>query len=123
MSTVMQSKQRWQDAAALVLGVWLFFAPFLMNYGPLAGPAAWNSYLIGIAIVIASAWALRAPEDWEERVNIFLGAWLVIAPFVLGFYASLVAAAWTDVIVGLLIAGDAVWALAVRQPGAPVHHH
>jgi len=124
MSTIMQSKQRWQDAVTLVLGAWLFFAPFILSYGPLNGPAAWNSYLVGIAVVIVSAWALRAPEHWEEWVNIVLGAWLVIAPFVLGFYPSLEAAAWNQVIAGLLIAADAIWALAARSSGAaPVHHH
>ncbi len=123
MDTAMQGKQRWQDGVTLVLGVWLFFAPFFMNYGPLVGLAAWNSYLVGIAIVIAAAWALRAPEKWEEWVSLVLGAWLIIAPFALGFYASLATAAWNDVIVGVLIVGDAIWALAARQSAAPAHHH
>lgn len=40
MSTVMQSKQRWQDGVTLWLGVWLFIAPFVMSYGALNGPAS-----------------------------------------------------------------------------------
>lgn len=124
MSTVVQGKPRWQDAVALLLGAWLFAAPFVVDYGPLSEPAAWNSYLAGIAVVIASAWALRAPEDWEEWVNIVLGAWLVIAPFVLGFYPGLAAAAWNEVIVGLLIGGDAMRAISARPSGgAPLHQH
>ncbi len=121
----MERKQRWQDGVILVLGVWLFFAPFIMTYGPLTGAAAWNSYLIGLAVVIFSAWALRAPmtETWEEWVNVVLGAWLVIAPFALGFYPSLEAAAWNQIVVGILIAADAIWALAAPSPGAHVQHH
>jgi len=44
-----------------------------------------------------------------------LGAWLVIAPWVLGF-GSLAAAAWNHVIVGLLVLALAAWELRdVRQ--------
>lgn len=127
MSTVMRIKHRWQDAVALVLGVWLLFAPFIIGYGSLNGLAAWNSYLVGAAVAIASAWALRVPEAWEESVivlNLVLGFWLVTSPYVLDFSPSKEAAAWNELVVGLLIAADAIWALAVRPPGgAPVRDH
>lgn len=121
----MESKQRWQDWAALVLGVWLFFAPFFMLYGPLTGPAAWNSYIVGAAVAIFAAWALQSPGKWEEWVNLALGLWLIAAPFALGFYAGLEAAAWSQIIIGVLLAADAIWALAARpsRGGAPAPHH
>ena len=52
-----------------------------------------------------------------------LGAWMVVAPFVFGFYASEAVAAWNLAVVGVLIAADAIWALAARpSPGAHVPH-
>lgn len=124
-SKPMESKQRWQDWTALVLGAWLFLAPFVTSYGPLSGTAAWNSYIIGATVVIFAAWALVQPEKWEEWVNLVLGAWLIIAPFALGFYASLETAAWNQIVVGVLIAADAIWVLAARPSsgGMAAHHH
>ena len=119
----MKSNQRWQDWVILTLGVWLFFAPFFMGYGSITGVAAWDSYLIGGAAAVFAVSALWSPEKWEEWVNMALGLWLVIAPFVLGFYASEAVAAWSHIVAGILIAGDAVWALAARpSSGAHVHH-
>lgn len=106
--------RRWQDWVMLVLGVWLFFAPFFMSYGPLTNAAAWNSYIVGGAVSVFAVWALSSPEKWEEWVNLALGAWLVIAPFALDFYGTQETAAWNQIVAGVLIGGDAIWALAQR---------
>ena len=37
-----------------------------------------------------------------------------VAPFALSFYQTEAVAAWNQVILGLLIGGDAIWALAQR---------
>lgn len=120
----MKSKQRWQDWVILALGVWLFFAPLALSYGA-AGGAAWNSYVVGAVVAVFAFAALLWPDSpSEEWVNLVLGAWLVIAPFVLGFYASAVLAAWNQVVVGLLIAGEAIWAMASQRISeARLHHH
>jgi len=122
----MESKQRWQDWTVLTLGVWLFFAPFLMTYGSITGVAAWDSYVIGAAAALFATSALwrASPSQAEEWVNLVLGLWLIAAPFALGFYASAAAAAWNQVVVGVLIAGAATWALAERPSGGMhAHHH
>jgi len=121
----MESKQRWQDWVILVLGVWLFFAPFFMAYGSLSGAAAWDSYAAGAIATLFAASALWSPASKvEEWVNLVLGLWLVIAPFLIGFYASEATATWNHIILGVLIGGDAIWALASKpSSGAHVHHH
>jgi len=122
----MESNQRrWQDWTVLTLGVWLFFAPFLMAYGSIAGAAAWDSYVIGAVAALFAASALwrTSASQAEEWVNLVLGLWLVAAPFALGFYTSAAAAAWNQIVVGVLIAAAATWALAERPAGGGMHAH
>ncbi len=108
----MQSK-RWQDWVMLILGAWLFFSPFWMSaYASTTSIAAWNAYVLGAVVVVFACWAIASPQTWEEWTNLALGAWLIIAPFVLAFYNSESGAAWNQIVIGLLIAGDAAWALA-----------
>jgi len=103
--------KRWQDWVVLVLGIWLFFSPFVLNYTQTT--AAVNAYVIGLAAALFAILALLDSKLWEEWVNLALGAWLIISPFVLG-YSSLATPAWNHVIVGLLIGADALWVITRR---------
>ena len=107
----MQTK-RWQDWVMLILGVWLFVSPFWMPaYASTTSVAAWNSYILGVLVVIFAWSAIARPQPWEEWVNLVLGIWLIIAPFVLAFYRGEPGAAWNQVVLGILIGADAIWAL------------
>lgn len=51
-------------------------------------------------------------------LNVILGIWLIVAPFVLG-YSTLTNAMWNDIIVGVLVAVIAFFSwLTVTRPGA-----
>lgn len=115
----MNRKQRWQDWVMLVLAVWLFFSPFFLGYESSTGIAASDSYVLGVLVAIFSIAALANPQNWEEWINVVLGIWLIIAPFVLQFRTDQVAMA-NHIVLGILIAGDALWALAQR-PAAGTH--
>jgi hypothetical protein len=93
-------KQHWQDWINVLLGAWLFFSPWLLGYFNTYN-AAWNAYVLGIAIFVFAVWALYAPQAWEEWTLLILGIWLVISPWVLGFYGD-GSATWNMVIVGIL---------------------
>ena len=111
--------QRWQDWVMLVFGAWLFFAPFWMGgYSSSGSIGACNSYVLGVR-VFAFAWAaLATTRRWEEWVELALGVWLVIAPFVLRFWGPEHGAAWNQIVLGVLIGLDAIWVLASR-PSTP----
>lgn len=117
---------RWRDWAMLILAAWLFVSPWVLGFAAGMAPAtaegeaaaateggrlaAWNAWIVGaIVAALAIAAAVRFAE-WEDWVNLVLGAWLVVAPWALGF-AALAAAAWNHVIVGALIAALAAWEL------------
>ncbi len=101
--------RRWQDWVNQVLGAWLFISPWVLRYA--GTPAAWNAYVMGAGIVVFALIAAYMPKAWEELINTALGVWLVVSPFVLGFSASEMVALHT-VVVGILVAAFAVWAMA-----------
>jgi hypothetical protein len=106
--------KRWQDWVVLILGIYLFFSPFFLSYTQTI--AASNAYVIGIAVVVFAILALIDSRLWEEWVNLILGIWLIISPFVLG-YSNMSTVTWNHVILGLLIGADALWVIA--RPGMP----
>ena len=112
--------RRWQDWINLILGVWLFISPWVVGYAGMASAAAWNAWILGVAIVVFAAFAVSMPQIWEETVNIILGVWMVISPWVLGFTGTRNVEA-NAVIVGILVVVFAAWAmtLARQQPPAP----
>jgi hypothetical protein len=52
--------------------------------------------------------AWKRLQDWS---NVVLGAWLVIAPFILGTSSDQYST-WNAVVVGVLVLAVAIWALA-----------
>ncbi|MFV2060075.1 MAG: SPW repeat protein [Gammaproteobacteria bacterium] len=97
----MKTKQRWQDWTVFVLGLWLVASPFI-GIGVNNDVAAINSYTVGSVVIIISLLAITKPEIWEEYINIALGAWLLISPFVLGF-SNISGPTSNQIFIGLLI--------------------
>jgi hypothetical protein len=80
--------------------------------------AAWNAWVLGIVIALLAIWAIAMFAQWQDWLTGICGVWLVIAPWVLGF-SAMVLARWDHVIVGVLVVVLAAWELwAVRQAGA-----
>lgn len=79
-------RARWASAANVVAGLWLIVAPFVLNFEG-AQAAQWNHIIVGAAVALI---ALVRASDPEERpgmswTNVVLGAWMIAAPFVLGY--------------------------------------
>jgi hypothetical protein len=100
----------------LVFGVWLVLSPIWMaGYDSTSSVAAWNSYISGGLVAAFAIAALARPRRWEEWLQLLLGIWLVVAPPVLGYYITENAAAWNQIVLGMLITADAVWLLAAYR--------
>lgn len=110
-----------QDWINVVLAIWLFISPWTLAFAqpmdtltpgatalPAAGPeyAAWNAWILGVVVFLIALSAALRPEywqgAWQEWVNVILGIWIFIAPWVLGF-SDVTWAAWNHWIVGFLI--------------------
>lgn len=101
--------KRWQDPVNMLLGLWLFVSPWALQYA-VNEVAAWNAYVLGVAVVLFAAVAMYMPKVWEEMVNLLLGVWMIVAPFVLRFSSETTTTA-NAVIVGALIIAFAIWAM------------
>lgn len=119
------NRQRWQDWATLVLGLWIIASPFLLLAPAAAGAPAisgivhWNFYIVGLALAMIGIAALYSRRPWEEWTDVVLGVWLLISPWILA-YTSETALKWDAVIVGLVVAVLAAWALTSdRREGRP----
>jgi hypothetical protein len=124
---------RWQDWTTLVLAIWLFISPWVLQFGsgvptspvtagPGGGPiavvsnAAWNAWVLGVIVFLISLSAISRMEFWQEQINVLLGAWIFAAPWALGFAGgNYAAAAWDHWIVGALIFIVSIWNLSVAR--------
>ncbi|MEU6130114.1 SPW repeat protein [Saccharopolyspora sp. NPDC047091] len=106
---------RWQDWAALVLGLYAVLATMWTRT---SGGALSAMVVLGGLLVIAAVWSLALPRSMtSEYAHMLLGVLLFIAPWVLG-YSALTGAAWTSWVVGVL----AVLVGAAALPEATVAH-
>jgi SPW repeat-containing protein len=106
--------RKWQDAIALLLGIWLFFSPWILGFYAAIPGASWNFFVIGVAFIVFAAFGLKLAATWEEWVNLVLGAWLLVSPWVLR-YSDNITARDDAVVVGLIVAAMAIWVLTARR--------
>ncbi len=71
------------DLYNLILGSFLFVSPWLFAFG--YGPARADAFLCGALLMLGSLAAIAAFREWEEWVNLAIGLWILVSPFVLYF--------------------------------------
>jgi hypothetical protein len=80
--------KRWRRESALdlynlLLAMFLLISPWL--FARANGIAAVDLRASGAVIAILSLAAIFAFANWEEWINLLLGLWLIVSPWVLGF--------------------------------------
>ena len=122
----MSEKQHWadkqnvQDWVTPLIGAWIFASPWAIPYvvaGNVPGTkldaaaaltvirnaAAWDHWLIGLALFVLGIAAVVAHRVWEEWMSIALGILLAVSPWVLGF-TNIPGLTWNAVIAGAAVA-------------------
>jgi hypothetical protein len=99
---------RWPDGANLILAAWLFISPWVLQFaytGAANGSvAAWDAWVLGVVVFVVSLSAMgQRFVKGQEWLNLVLGIWIFIAPWVLTFAGSNSTPAWDHWIVGALI--------------------
>ncbi len=110
-------KRRWQDGLNLAVGLWLALSP-LLGFGAAFGVPALDAYLAGAALVLLGAAALRQGRPPDEWMHLAVGFWLILAPFALAFSMQALPT-WNHIVVGLVVAGDALWRASRRPSERP----
>ena len=103
------------DVANLVLGVILLASPWIFGFP--SGAASQNAVVFGIVIAAISIAALAAFTVWEEWLNLIVGVWVLVSPWVLGFAGT--AATQVHIVIGgivALLAALEIWLLYQRPP-------
>jgi len=77
----MKHNQAIGNVLNLLLAVWLFLSPWVVGFAGVM-PAAWTAWLSGIAIAVFAIAALAAFAEWEEWINLILGIWVLISPWI-----------------------------------------
>ncbi len=99
------SSAKFCDVANLVLGMILFFSPWL--FGLSAGAQWQTASIAGILIAVLSIAALAAFAVWEEWLNLIVGLWLIVSPWLLGFQEDV--AMTIDVAIGTIVVVSAAF--------------
>ena len=102
--------QHWQDAASLLLGVWLVASPFVLGF---AGAEVWITIVLGLCVVMAAVEGFVLPSYLEEWAEILFGVALVMVPWTLGYES--VSATVSSALSGVLVILLAVWELATDR--------
>jgi hypothetical protein len=116
--TIAAHRAQVQTASGLdvLAGIWLIISPFIIGYGALSG-ATTNDVILGIVIGILAA--IRFFGAYEAAfiswINVILGIWVLISPWVLGYSTNNGALA-NNIVMGIIVIILAAWsALATNS--------
>jgi uncharacterized membrane protein HdeD (DUF308 family) len=110
-----RSWHRWQDWAALAIGVLTALSPIVVSTD---ATALWTLIVFGVLIAATALWSLAQPDSVaSEYVHAVLGVLLFISPWVLA-YSDLGGASWTSWVAGVLTVAVGLAAL----PAANAEH-
>jgi hypothetical protein len=109
------------DVANLILGAVLFFSPWMFGFD--AGRASENASIAGIVIAVLAIAALAAFAIWEEWLNLIVGLWVMVSPWVLGFQGT--KAMTVSVVIGIavaILAAIELWIMSQNPPRLTTGH-
>ena len=98
--------QHWQDAASLLVGVWLVLSPFALGF---SGAEVWITIALGLGVILFAVEAFFIPSYLEEWCEMLLGLGLALAPWAVGYETN--SAMVSSVLAGILVIALAVWEL------------
>ncbi|WP_219134960.1 SPW repeat protein [Janthinobacterium sp. UMAB-60] len=101
--------KRWQDQLILLLGLWLLVSPWAFSYSE-GSPQMINAFASGLVIAVLAAFDLYKTYFWAVVVNLLVGVWVAVSPWVLRLADQRVVM-WNELIVGIAVVVLALWEL------------
>lgn len=109
MMESLMSGRRGQDVVNLILAVCLFLSPWVIGFVADTTPT-WNAWIAAIVLGAFAIMTLSVFAEWEEWINLIVGVWLIVSPWLLGFMTN-ANAMWTHMIMGIAVAAMSAWAV------------
>jgi len=108
--------KQWEDWCSWLLGLWLCISPWALLFD-LDATATKIAVSSGVLVILAELLTLTVFRAWEEWINVILGAWLIVCPWIVGISSS--TAKKNFVVIGALIGVLALYEIwtARRQSG------
>jgi hypothetical protein len=100
----LSSHRPWEDVASMLLGIVVIIAPAFIS-GSESTAVVISTGAVGVLIIALAMLEMTNWRRWEEWLEMLCGAWLVAAPFVLGYTGTL---RTLHIVVGALVAALAV---------------
>ena len=105
----------------VLAGIWLLISPFVLAFHGHSA-AVTNDVVLGIVIGILAlvrSFNVSSSTVWLSWVNVILGIWVLISPWVLGFH-TFGRATTNNVVMGIIVIILAAWsALATTSSITP----
>lgn len=76
-------RPQFPDVVTLLIGAALFCAPWLFGFSET--PAAMSLMIVGALLAVIGLVEMVFFQAWEDWIGLVAAAWLLLAPFVLGF--------------------------------------
>ena len=108
----LKNAQRWQDWLTLLVGIWLFISPWIFGFRHTS--FVWNPFIMGALVFLFSIWEIVNGKIVAETINLIIGIWIFISPWVLGFSHS-PNAAWIMFVFGAILILADVWGIGISQ--------
>ena len=116
-SMEIQEAWNWQDWLDMVLGLWLVVSPWILDFADDDPAATRNAVIVGIAIAVLSALTFLAYHVIEEWIDVILGFWLIVSPWLLSSAGDAI------VVADFVIVGAIVLALSSYEIWGARHGH
>lgn len=104
--------QRWQDWLTLIIGIWLFITPWIFGFSNT--DYSWSPFVMGALLFIFSLWAIANRKVAAEAINLIIGIWVFISPWVLGFSHTM-NAAWIMFVFGAILIVVDIWGIGITK--------
>jgi len=99
-------RAEWQNWTNFLLGIWYFFTPWAISNSSMSSAdlgMTLNHWIVGAMVAVAAGLALQSLHVWEEWVNLVLGVWIILSPWMMNFSVDPVVT-WNSIVVGSVVA-------------------
>ncbi|MBR1120808.1 SPW repeat protein [Bradyrhizobium lablabi] len=112
-----KTHRTWEDWLGMALGVLIVLSPWFPTQAPHEMVDAersfivLNTFTVGLLVFGLAQLEYVALQRWEEVAEILLGLWLIVSPYIFGYWEEGMLRLWHTTLGGLvvLLAGFQLW--------------